>query len=359
MMKTNPSTHGFFSMNPATEILRQAVDEGKIPGAQLSVFHDGITEEFNVGKTNVFDETSLVTSQTLYDLASLTKVVSTTTLALIAIQEGKLHLEDPVDLYLAGLRHHDVTIKHLLTHTSGLCADDKKYRSVQSPKEMLEFILQKDLDFVPGSFVEYTDFGYILLGFILDKIYGNLEDAVEDKILRPLTMTDTCFNPLKKGLASRCAPTELTLDRGLIQGEVHDGKAFRMNGVSGNAGLFSNATDLMKFAQCLLQGGTPILNPKTHQLLLSCATDGLNLRRTLGWQFSDHGVSHFGDHASDLTLFHTGFSGTSLCLDFRRQVAIVLLTNRVHPKRDNDAIKGIRNTVHDAIFESFDKHREK
>lgn len=359
MMKTNPSTHGFFSMNPAIEILRQAVDEGKIPGAQLSVFHDGIIEEFNVGKTNVFDETSLVSSQTLYDLASLTKVVSTTTLALIALQEGKLHLEDRVNLYLVGFRHHEVTIKHLLTHTSGLCADDKNYRSVRNPKEMLEFILQKDLDFVPGTFVEYTDFGYILLGFILEKIYGNLEDAVTNKILIPLNMKDTCFNPLKKGLASRCAPTELTLDRGLIQGEVHDGKAFRMNGVSGNAGLFSNATDLMKFARCLLQGGAPILTHKTHELLLSCYTDGLNLRRTLGWQFSDHGVSHFGDHASDLTLFHTGFSGTSLCLDFKRQIAIVLLTNRVHPKRDNDAIKGIRNAVHDAIFVSFDEGQRK
>ncbi|HBZ40354.1 MAG TPA: hypothetical protein DEO50_00410 [Erysipelotrichaceae bacterium] len=354
MMKTNPLIHGFFSMNPAIQILKQAVDEGKIPGAQLSVSHDGIIEEFNVGKANIFDETSLVNSQTLYDLASLTKVVSTTTLALIAIQEGRLHLEDPVDLHLSGFKHHEVTIKHLLTHTSGLCADDKKYRSVQNPKEMLEFILLKDLDFNPGTFVEYTDFGYILLGFILEKIYGNLEDAVTTKILLPLNMHDTCFNPLEKGLTSHCAPTEVTFDRGLIQGEVHDGKAYRMNGVSGNAGLFSNTTDLMKFAQCLLLGGAPILTPQTHGLLLSCCTDGLNLRRTLGWQFSDHGISHFGDHASDLTLFHTGFSGTSLCLDFRRQIAIVLLTNRVHPKRDNDTIKGIRNAVHDAVFEEFD-----
>ncbi|TFG82514.1 MAG: hypothetical protein E4G74_02560, partial [Erysipelotrichales bacterium] len=197
------------------------------------------------------------------------------------------------------------------------------------------------------------DFGYILLGFILETIYGNLEYAAISKIFAPLGMKVSCFNPFSKGLGSRCAATEIQAERGLIQGFVHDGKAFRMGGVSGNAGLFSNATDLLKFAMQFLIEPSPIFTQETIDLLKVERTVGLNLRRTYGWQVNDFGVCHFGNFASDQVLFHTGFTGASIYIDFARKAAIVLLTNRFLPDVDNLGIKEFRTKVHDEILKNL------
>lgn len=335
------------------DILNQSISEGLIPGAQLAVFSEGKTYLRETGTISGFGDSSKVQRSTLYDVASLTKVVVTTTLTLIAVQEGKLNFQDKVIQYIPSFRHPQVTIQHLLTHTSGLTADDKKYRALNNKTEMLAFILKKDLEFQAGTRVEYTDFGYILLGFILETIYTDLEFAAITKIFAPLGMKGSCFNPFTKGLGGRCAPTEIQAERGIIQGYVHDGKAFRMGGVSGNAGLFSNASDLMLFALSLLNEPSPIFTKETIELLKTEHTVGLNLRRTYGWQIADKGVCHFGNLASDQVLFHTGFTGSSIYIDFTRKVIIVLLTNRFLPDLDNLAIRSIRSKVHDEILSQF------
>jgi CubicO group peptidase (beta-lactamase class C family) len=337
-------------LDKAVEWLNEAIQTGKIPGAQLAVFSEGRSYFRETGNISGFGASAQVDRNTLYDVASLTKVVVTTTLTLIAIQDGKLDPSDKVVRYIPAFRHPNVTIRHLLTHTSGLCADDKKYRAVSDKAGMLAFILKKDLDFQAGTHVEYTDFGYILLGFILETIYTDLEYAAITKIFAPLGMKGSCFNPFSKGLGGRCAPTEIQTERGIIQGSVHDGKGFRMGGVSGNAGLFSNASDLLKFASSFLSEPSPILSKETIDLLKTNQTEGLNLRRTYGWQVSDPGVCHFGNLAGEHVLFHTGFTGASIYIDFDRKMAIVLLSNRFLPDVDNVAIRDIRTKVHDEIL---------
>lgn len=350
---TNNVSDFSLRLDNVIDILDESIHAGKIPGAQLAVFSDGKSYFKETGNLSGFGASSKVERSTLYDVASLTKVVVTTTLTLIAMQDGKINVDDKVTQYIPSFRHPQVTIHHLLTHTSGLCADDKKYRAVKDKAGMLEFILKKDLEFQTGTRVEYTDFGYILLGFILETIYGDLEFAAITKIFAPLGMKGSCFNPFSKGLGGRCAPTEIQAERGIIQGFVHDGKAFRMGGVSGNAGLFSNATDLLKFASSFLIEPSPILTKETIELLKVERTVGLNLRRTYGWQVCDDGVCHFGNYASDQVLFHTGFTGASIYIDFVRKVAIVLLSNRFLPDVDNVAIHEIRTKVHDEILSQF------
>ncbi len=350
---TNKTSSVSLQLDHVAEILNDAILAGKIPGAQLAVFFDGKLQSLEVGNVSGFGSTNKVDRNTLYDVASLTKVVVTTTLALRAIEENKLAVTDQVVNYLPSFRHPNVTIYHLLTHTSGLCADDKKYRAVTDKAGMLAFILKKDLQFQAGTKVEYTDFGYILLGFILETIYGDLESAATAKIFAPLMMKGTCFNPYSKGWGGRCAPTEIQDERGMIQGFVHDGKAFRMGGVSGNAGLFSSALELMKFAKSFLIEPSLILSKESIDSLKIDRTVGLNLRRTYGWQISDHGICHFGNLASDQVLFHTGFTGSSIYIDFNRKVAIVLLSNRFIPDLDNLNIRSIRTDVHDEILRQF------
>jgi CubicO group peptidase (beta-lactamase class C family) len=349
MMTNNNATYPL-NMDTLRDILDNSIKEGKIPGAQLAVFSDNKISYCEAGNISGFNASSPVERSTLYDVASLTKVVVTTTLTLIAIQNGKLNFDDKVITFFPSFRHPQVTIHHLLTHTSGLSADDKKYRVVKDKAGMLEFILKKDLEFQTGTRVEYTDFGFILLGFILETIYMDLEYAAIMKIFAPLGMKSTCFNPHQKGWGGRCAPTEIQAERGIIQGFVHDGKAFRMGGVSGNAGLFSNASDLLKFAMSFLSESSGILTKETLDQLREQQTLGLNLKRTYGWQISDPGICHFGNFPSKHVLFHTGFTGTSIYIDFDRNVAIVLLSNRFLPDPDNLGIKEIRTNIHDTIL---------
>jgi CubicO group peptidase (beta-lactamase class C family) len=337
-------------MSEIIGLLTRFIDAGKIPGAQLAVFSDGILTSVVAGKVSGFTLSSDVNPSTLYDVASLTKVVVTTTLILMAHDEGRLKFDDKVIRYLPSYRHPHVTIHHLLTHTAGYAAKDEKFKIIKDKEGMQAFILKKDLAYQSGTRVEYTDIGFILLGFILEDIYGDIEQAAIKRIFVPLDMQDTCFNPASRGWAQRCAPTEIQSERGLIQGVVHDWKAYRMGGISGNAGLFSTAYDLMKFALNLLDDASSILHKKSIALLKEDQTSGLNLRRTYGWQTYDPGVCHFGNHAGDKVLFHTGFTGTSLYIDFTRKTVIVLLTNRFLPDVDNVAIKDIRTQVHDAIL---------
>lgn len=338
-------------------LLSQSAQNHEIPGGVFAVIMPNESRKFYFGNRAVVPDEIMMTEDTMFDLASLTKVVSTTTAALQCLEQGLFSLQTEVYKIIPEFPHKRITIEHLMTHTSGICGDDKKYKSCLGKQELIDFFLQKDLVFETGTKVEYSDFGYILLGMIVEKMVGDLDAYTQKYIFEPLQMQDTCFKPKEHGKAQRCAPTELTSERGLICGEVHDGKAWRMGGVSGNAGLFSTVQDLSRFVQMLLQGGTldgeKILSKSTIRLLEQCYTDGLNARRTVGWISNDK-TAQMGDYYSNRCIFHTGFTGTSIYVDFERQCGIILLTNRIHPDRSQEAIFEIRRKIHNLTLLDLD-----
>lgn len=335
------------------EALKKVVDEGKIPGGTFAYvsLDSQEFEAYGYSQLEPFKKENNV--DTLYDMASCSKVVATTTMILKLMEEGLINLEDKVNKHLPEFPHENITIKHLLTHTSGLPGDDKRYKQCKNKDEFVKFMYSLSLNNEPGSFVEYSDFGYITLGLIIEKYKGSIEDYANETIFKPLGMNNTMYNPILKNRKDDCACAEVTDARGVIQGEVHDGKAFILNGLSGNAGLFSNVKDLSKFVLMMLNNGYPILKKETIDLLKQCYTEKLNLPRTIGWMFNDLNTS-CGDQISDVSLYHTGFSGTSIYIDYVNKISIILLTNRVHPNRnDTETILQLRKQIHNEILKKI------
>jgi CubicO group peptidase (beta-lactamase class C family) len=323
----------------------------------LAVGHRGALVHLHAfGRLTYDADAPPVTADTLYDLASLTKVVATTTMAMILVDEGKLDLDRPVGELLPGFRgpgKEAVTVRHLLTHSSGLPATAPLFREIQGREAYLERIQALDLTDPAGSRSVYSDLGIILLGEILERAAGEpLEAFVRDRVFVPLGMRDTRFRPPPE-LRPRIAPTELDPWRGrLLQGEVHDENAFAMGGVAPHAGLFGTARDLARFAQMLLNRGT-----FNGRRLVSRETVDLFTRRAgipgsdraLGWDTKSAEGSSAGTLFSPRSFGHTGFTGTSVWIDPERRLFVILLTNRVHPTRENNLIREARPAVADAV----------
>ena len=308
-----------------------------------------------------------VAPTTMYDIASLTKVVATTTLV-AKLAEGDfavpLDLDAKIERYLpewaSGPQpewRHRVTVRHLLTHTSGLPAFKEYWRTSKSKQDTLARIFVEPLEYEPGTKEIYSDLGIILMAEIIERLTGRtLEDLAKSFIFATLGMKDTMYRPQKK-LWPSIAPTEIddTLRHRLVQGEVHDENAFAIGGVSGHAGIFSTAPDLAAFCQMLLNGGV-----YAHQRILRRATVAQFTTpqqlsggtRTLGWAVPTEGGSS-GHYFSAHSFGHTGFTGTSIWIDPDRQLFVVLLTNRVHPTRENMKIAKVRVALHDAVMQAL------
>ena len=328
--------------------LDSIINEKRVPGISVALVKDD-TIFYNCGYTD-YKNNIEVNENTLYDLASLTKVISTTTLILKLIEENYFSLDTKVKDILNDFKYDDVTILNLLTHTSGLPADDKNYKQCYSAQELWKFTLSESLTYQTNSKVEYSDFNYIILGKIIEKFKISIEDYANKIIFEPLHMINTMYNPSLKNRKHDCAPTEVTSERGTIQGEVHDGKAFKLNGFSGNAGLFSCTSDLAKFVRMILNNDGTILKKETIDLFKHSFTENLNLNRTLGWFFNDPSTPVYGV-ASDTSIWHTGFAGGSILIDFKQNLGVIILTNRVHPSRNND-ISDIRKRIHELLINS-------
>ena len=338
------------------DICKEFVNQGKIPGGTFGFVSFDNEEYDHYGYKQTVPEKKTNDIDTLYDMASCTKVVATTTMILKLYEEGLIDLNDCVNKHLIDFPNNEITVKHLLTHTSGLPADDKRYKECKNKEELIPFIYSLSLNNKPGSVVEYTDFGYILLGLIIEKYKNNIEDYANEVIFKPLGMNNTMYNPYLKNRKHDCACTEVTDNRGVIQGEVHDGKAYILNGISGNAGLFSCVKDIGKFVKMMLNDGYPILKKETIELLKHSYTSNLNLSRTIGWMFSDK-TAACGDQISDVSLFHTGFSGTSIYIDYVSRIGIIILANRIHPQRTNkEIIFNIRRDIHNAVLKEQKKN---
>ncbi len=356
-------------LHPVFALLDGWVTAGAFPGGVLAVgYHDQLAV-YPFGSLTRDAKAPKVTENTIYDLASLTKVIVTTTSAMMLVQQKRLDLDAPVERYLpefSAAAKSDpnpawrarITVRMLMLHDSGLPAHRDFYKDAKGHDAVLARVLAEPLVHEPGTQVEYSDLGFILLGEIIERLTGEtLEQFAKGHIFAPLGMSDTMYNP-PASLRARIAPTENDTDfrKRLLRGEVHDENAFALGGVSGNAGLFSTADDVAAFAQMLLNGGIYA----HHRLLARATIQEFTARqvvgdsaRTLGWDVPTPPNSSAGHYFSPGSYGHTGFTGTSLWIDPQRDLFVVLLTNRVNPTRANEQIRQVRPALHDAILQAL------
>ncbi len=361
---TTQLSYGRFELVVA--YLRSQVDSA-FPGAVVGVgYRDSVVLLAAVGHYGADDQRP-VTTETIYDLASLTKVIGLTTAAMMLVDEGKLDLDAPVRRYVPafqGANKERVTIRHLLTHSSGMPAWRPLYAETKTREEALALVDTTALLRQPGDTFVYSDLGAIVLTQAIEAITGQrLDDFLYGRLFGPLEMRSTRYLP-PEAWRDRIAPTEndTTFRHRLLRGEVHDENAGRLGGVSGHAGLFSSAPDLAKFARWLLDARlTPGRRPGVSRLQLS---PGLVLQfntrqnvppgssRALGWDTPSENSSA-GTKMGPNAFGHTGFTGTSIWFDPDRGVFIILLTNRVNPTRANTKILQVRRRVADLVNDAL------
>ena len=353
---------------PVMQFLDSAVAAGAAPGAVLAVTHDGDRFVYGTGRLGQDDATRPGAS-TIYDLASLTKVVGLTTAAMFAVDEGRLDLDASVQRYVPGFAGADkerVTVRMLLAHASGLPAWRPLFREVSTRAEAFALADSTPLDSVPGRAEAYSDLGAIVLTQAIESLYHERLDSLLDRrLFQPLRMRSTRYLP-PPSWRDRIAPTELDPSRGrVLRGEVHDENAALMDGVSGHAGLFGSAEDLLTFAEWMMElwaraacgqgSGSPAgpCGPTVREF-----TRRQNLvpgsSRALGWDTPSEGGSA-GTLLSPRSFGHTGFTGTSFWIDPEHHVAIVLLSNRVNPTRDNPRWAPVRAQVADLVMATLIK----
>ncbi|MFN8579801.1 MAG: serine hydrolase domain-containing protein [Gemmatimonadaceae bacterium] len=337
-------------------ILTAGVRDSAFPGAIAVIgTRDGVLAQVSAGHID-WQPSPRPTGTTLWDLASLTKVVALTSAMLQLVADGRVQLDAPVQQYLprfTGQWKERVTVRHLLTHSSGLPAWRPLYKEATTPSDALSLVYTTPLDTLPGVRMVYSDLGAILLGESVRAVTGESIDAYTSKnVFGPLHMRDTEYRPAES-LRPRIAPTEVDPWRQRhLRGEVHDENAFALGGVSAHAGLFSTADDLVRLARAYLNGGaldgTRVFSDSVIRLFTRVQDPALS-NRALGWETPTGGNS--GGHLLSSHAFgHTGFTGTSIWIDPENNVFVLLLTNRVNPTREHRAITGVRIAVADAAL---------
>ncbi len=360
-----PEQLGFDSqkLDRARQVLQRHVHTRTTPGTVgLVLRRAGIVTCWAVGHHTYQPNATPVQINTLYDLASVTKVIATTTLCMLFVDKERLNLDAPVQFYVpsfTGKNKNRVTIRHLLAHCSGLPAHVHLYKShpathdIDIRETMLKAACQLPLTYEPGTDTAYSDMGFLILGKILETIgKQRLDHLVKQHILEPLKMADTCYCP-PPHLKHRIAPTEngTNLRDHLVHGEVHDENAAAMGGIAPHAGLFSTAHDLSK---CLLAWlGAGNFPKQGIRQFTTRANIAPNSTWALGWDTVSSGKSSSGHHFSEQSFGSLGFTGTSVWADPTRDLGIILLANRVHPTRENTQIAHLRPEFHDAISEAL------
>ncbi len=336
-------------------IMKVALAEHAAPGASLAVGRHGqIVHMKGYGRLDTAQTSALVDENSIYDMASLTKVISTTTASMILEEQGLLDLDRTVASYLPEFNSPEkagITVRQIVTHQGGLEAFAPLFRDFKGRQQFLEQINARPLKSSPGTTTVYSDWDMILQQLIIERITGQaLDKFVAEKVFGPLGMTSTMYSPDSATYFDRIAPTEVVPIRGgLVRGKVHDENAWSMGGVSGHAGLFSSARDLTIFAQMMLNNGeyngVRIVKPET--VARWTAPQSRTSSRALGWDTPSKGSSS-GSYFSPRSYGHTGFTGTSLWMDPERGLFVILLTNRVNPGRDNNRHVPLRRAVADA-----------
>lgn len=339
----------------ALALLAEEIGTGRLAGAVAVVARRGIVAAHrSLGWAQLQPDRRAMAPDTVFDLASLTKVMATLPAALLLLERGAFRLDDPVALFLPGLAAGSaVRVRHLLTHTAGL---PPVAGAAPGPgrEALLEHILATVLEHEPGDRAVYSDVGFILLGRVVEQVTGwPLDRVAREMVLGPLGLREAGFNP-PPALRQRCAATEYRPDLGRAQcGQVHDPTAAALGGVAGHAGLFASAGEVAAYAQLWLGGGNlggvQLLSPATVALALRDQTGALGGERFgLGWMLRSTEFSSSGDLFSAASFGHTGFTGTSVWADPERDLLAVLLTNRLHLAR-SDHLRRLRPRFHNAV----------
>jgi CubicO group peptidase (beta-lactamase class C family) len=358
-----PETAGFSAARLALvdSAIRHAIAEGAAPGAALVVGRRGLVVRLRgYGRIDWDPYAAEVTDSTLFDLASLTKAMATATIATQLVNERTLRLDAPIHRYLRGWPtrglHAQITTRHLLSHTSGLPPGTDMWPGSLSRSERIAALANLRVRTRPGTQRVYSDVGMILLGAILEQVSGSrLDDLVLMRVLRPLSMSETRFNPLLAETPfalARIAPTEMDerVRRTHVHGVVHDLNAWSLDGVAGHAGLFSSARDMALFGIALTDAAlgreTPLFQRHAfaHWLQRERA-----FGRPLGWDVPTGPTSSAGIYFSTSSFGHTGFTGTSIWVDPERELFVVLLTNRLNPSARNQRHVQLRRDIHDLV----------
>jgi CubicO group peptidase (beta-lactamase class C family) len=350
-------------LDSVADFLRDKVREDAFPGGVLVVGRHGAVAYMAAVGVYGDEDQRPVDEHTVYDLASLTKVVGLTTATMFLVAEGALDLDQPAADYLpefAGGDRDRITLRHLLTHTSGLPGWKPLYRETATAEEALQRIYSMELESPPGTQYVYSDLGAIVLTKVVERVTGTpFDEFLQARLFQPLHMSDTRFRP-PAAWRDRIAPTERDPWRGrVLRGEVHDENTYRLGGVSGHAGLFSTGPDLARFAIWMLDAyhgrlrpgdPRPFLPDSLVRAFTTLQPGPEGSTRALGWDTPTPGGGLSSGHRLTPASFgHTGFTGTSIWIDPERDLFIILLTNRVHPTRENRALLPIRGIVADMV----------
>ena len=343
-------------------LIENKITEQIFPGAVVAILQkDTVIYHAAFGDRIIKPKHAPMLNDTLFDLASLTKPIVIGTLTMQLIASGKLSLGAPAQTYLPAFKQPRITCRHLLAHTSGLPAWKPLYIETDSPEDVIEYLGNLPLESTPGQKVTYSCLGYILMGKLISTVTGvPLDSLAHNTIFKPLGMNRTLYHP-PPALHDNCAATEdsNSFERrmvnsgqhgrfyrghnwreGVIIGEVHDENANFLGDVSGNAGLFSNVRDIITFCQMLLQDSGTFLSSDSIKALATPQTPpDAPEQRSIGWHI-----------LADGSMYHTGFTGTSIRIDLEKGIAAILLTNRVHPDAQRTGIIECRNQFHRIVF---------
>jgi CubicO group peptidase (beta-lactamase class C family) len=348
----------------AFALLQRAIAERVFPAASVAVTHKGkLIARKALGRFTYESGAPETTPDTIFDVASVTKIVATTSMAMILYELGLLDLDMPAvalvpELAADNPRHPEVTIRMLLTHSSGLPAYEKLFLEAKNRDELLAAAFATQLTADPGSRIEYSDIGFIILGVALERLAEEpLDSFCRREVFGPLGMLRTAFCP-PSAWRDTIPPTadDRSFRQRIIQGEVQDENASVMGGVAPQAGLFATAGDLALFANAMLEGGRPILRPETLAVFTRRESSPPGTTRALGWDTPSF-TSQSGKYFPANSFGHLGYTGTSLWIDPVRQLSVTLLTNRTWPDCANLAIKEFRPRFHDAVVEAIEARR--
>ncbi len=349
---------------PLGEMMEDAVADSAWPGGVLMIGQGDRIVFFKAVGFHTYEKKVKTREDDIFDMASVSKVIGTTSAVMKLLETGRLNLEDAAVEYLPELQgptpvqtalKKTVTVRHLLTHTAGFEPFRLFYEMEGSEAARWDSVFQSELQTKPGDNTVYSDIGMMVMGKIVERITGMPLDAyIRQEVFLPLGMGDSGYNP-PASLLPRIVPTEI-IDGRLIHGYVHDENTHSLGGVAGHAGLFSTAADLSRFCRMMLKGGeldgVRIFKPETIEQFTTPVSSGSS--RCLGWDSPD-GESSGGIYISSSAFGHTGFTGTSLWIDPENDVYVILLTNAVHPHRSYKSPNYFdwRQLLHSAAYEEL------
>jgi serine-type D-Ala-D-Ala carboxypeptidase len=349
---------------PAFALLQNAITERVFPAASVAITQKGkLVARKAFGRFTYQPDASETTPDSIFDVASVTKIVATTSMAMVLYELGLLDLDMPAvamvpEFAADNPRNPEVTMRMLLTHSSGLPAYEKLFLEAKNREALLAAAFATQLTADPGTRAEYSDIGFIILGVALERLAEEpLDSFCRREVFGPLGMLHTAFRP-PAAWRDSIPPTvdDRAFRQRVIQGEVQDENASVMGGVASHAGLFATAGDLAIFANAMLEGGRPILRPETLAVFTRRESSPPGTTRALGWD-TPSSPSQSGKYFSASSFGHLGYTGTSLWIDPQRQLSVTLLSNRTWPDSADHAIQQLRPRFHDAVVEALETKR--